>query len=33
MLKLKLRLKRTDLFEKTLIRERLKVGGEGDDGG
>ena len=36
MLKLKLQyfghlMQRTDLFEKTLMLERLKVGGEGDD--
>ena len=40
MLKLKLKLqyfghlmRRTDSFEKTLMRGRLRVGGEGDDGG
>ena len=38
MLKLKLQyfghqIQRTDSFEKTLIWERLKVGGEGDDRG
>ena len=36
MLKLKVQyfghlMQRTDLFEKTLMLERLKVGGEGDD--
>ena len=38
MLKLKLQhfghlMRRTDTFEKTLMLERLKVGGEGDDRG
>ena len=38
MLKLKLQyfgdlIKRADLFEKTLIWERMKAGGVGDDGG
>ena len=38
MLKLKLQyfgylMRRTDSFEKTLILERLKTGGEGDDRG
>ena len=40
MLKLKLKLqyfghlmRRTDSFEKTLMLGRLRVGGEGDDGG
>ena len=38
MLKLKLQyfghlMRRTDSFEKTLMQERLKIGGEGDDRG